>query len=106
MSEVSFYTIVAPLMEELEAARETRREDPERWHEAAQAYDEMQTLFRLLDEAARAYMQGDSGPKEALEAAGIEVDISEAQETVHEFNAIVRADTAKGAGTAKAPGGN
>jgi hypothetical protein len=106
VSEVTFYTQVAPLMEELEAAREVRREEPVRWEEAKQAFAEVQTFYRLLDEAARAYMQGDDTQMKALEACGIPVEITEAQEEVHNYNVTARPASTNGGGTATAPGGN
>lgn len=46
--DLAFYNEVLPLEEELEAARLVKKEDPERWFEAKQAFEEKRRAYRQL----------------------------------------------------------
>lgn len=50
--EQAFYEEVIPLQVELEAAREVKADDPVRFAEAKQAFEEKRTAYRLIAEQA------------------------------------------------------
>jgi hypothetical protein len=47
-AELAFYSEVLPLEEELEAARESRKEDPVRFQEAKQVFEEHRRFYRTI----------------------------------------------------------
>lgn len=53
-AEGAFYAEIGPLQEEFEAAREVKKEDPERWYEAKQAFEDKRTYWRAIGEAIQA----------------------------------------------------
>lgn len=58
-AEGAFYAEIGPLQEEFEAAREVKKEDPERWYEAKQAFEEKRTYWRSIGEAIHALAAAD-----------------------------------------------
>lgn len=62
-ADMAFYAEVGPLQEEFEAARESKKDDPERWHNAKQAFEEKRTYWRQVGEAVNvsAVASADSG---------------------------------------------
>lgn len=53
-AEVAFYQEVGPLEEELEAAREVKKDEPVRWQEAKQAFEEKRRFYRQIGEYLKA----------------------------------------------------
>lgn len=49
-AQVAFYNEVGPLEEELEAARIVKADDPVRWSEAKQAFEEKRRFYRQIAE--------------------------------------------------------
>lgn len=49
-ADIAFLQEIEPLMEELEAARAVKKEDPDRWFEAKQAFEPVRTYWRLIGE--------------------------------------------------------
>lgn len=47
-AELAFYAEVLPLEEELEAAREVKKEDPVRFQEAKQVFEEHRRFYRTI----------------------------------------------------------
>jgi len=48
--DIAFLQKIEPLIEELEAARAVKRDDPERWFNAKQAFEEERRYWRLIGE--------------------------------------------------------
>lgn len=53
-ADIAFYNEVGPLEEELEAAREVKKEEPVRWQEAKQAFEEKRRFYRQIAEFVKA----------------------------------------------------
>lgn len=53
-ADMAFYAKIGPLHEELEAAREVKSDDPVRFQEAKQAFEEQRTFYRQIAEYIKA----------------------------------------------------
>ena len=53
-AEIAFYEEVGPLQEELESAREVKKNDPVRFADAKEAFEEKRTFYRQIGE----YLKG------------------------------------------------
>lgn len=77
-ANIEFYTQVAPLELELEEARVSKGEDPERWFAAKQAFEEQRTFYREIGEYIRAVEEAETAAAVAVVAAEIAAEIAAA----------------------------
>ena len=59
-ADAAFYAEVGPLQVEFEEARDAKTDDPERWFNAKQAFEDQRTYYREIYEYLRA--GGDPAP--------------------------------------------
>lgn len=76
-NEVAFYQEVGPLEQELEEAREVKKDDPVRFAEAKQAFEEKRRLYRQIAEFVKAQaVAEDDGSNTDISVPVIEVEAS------------------------------